>query len=36
MANLRLLAIRNASHMAPRDKPEVALDMFTKFIKGEL
>ncbi len=34
--NLRLLAVRNASHMAPRSQPEVALDFFTKFIQGNL
>ena len=34
--NLRLLAIRNASHMAPRKQPEVAFQMFSQFLSGSL
>jgi len=35
-ANLRLVTIRNANHMVPRDVPEGALKFFTEFIRGEL
>ena len=34
--NLRLFAVRNASHMAPRAQPEVMLDIFAKFISGDI
>ena len=32
--NLRLFTIRNAGHMAPRNQPEVAYEMFSKFLDG--
>ena len=34
--NLRHLLIRNSGHMAPRDQPEVSLDMFDRFITGAM
>ena len=34
--NLRLLAVRNAGHMVPRSQPEVAYEMFSKFLQGNL
>jgi len=36
LGNLRLLAIRNANHMAPRDAPGASLQMFQDFISGRL
>ena len=35
-ANLRLVTIRNANHMVPRDQPEGALKFFTDFFQGQL
>ena len=29
------LLVRNAGHILPYDQPEFAMDMITKFIKGE-
>lgn len=34
--NLRMVVVRNAGHMVPRSQPEFALDMFEKFINGNL
>jgi len=36
LGNLRLLALRNANHMAPRDAPGPALQMFQDFLAGQL
>jgi len=35
-ANLRLVTVRNANHMVPRDQPEGSLKFFTDFIRGQL
>ena len=34
--NLRMFVMRNAGHMVPRSQPGPALDMFEKFINGQL
>jgi len=36
LGNLRLLALRNGNHMAPRDAPGAALQMFQDFTGGRL
>jgi len=36
VGNLRLLALRNANHRAPRDAPGATLKMFQDFISGKV
>ena len=34
--NMKLFVMRNAGHMVPRSQPEYSLDMFSKFIGGQM
>ena len=34
--NLRMVVMRNAGHMAPRNQPKNSLEMFTQFLDGDL